>query len=149
MTNKKNPEYFLKYSRKKTKVSKPFAPFQTIQNLKFSYSANHGGQHFFKPSPPPTPTHPNYFSAATALYQVFIRFACCLTRNTSFNLVLLWSDYLRKILFSKVKQIFYLDSLVVGFDFALLFTCVFYGNYESIISFLHGFRFGIISNHVT
>ena len=49
LTNKKNPEYFLKYSRKKTKISKPFAPFQTIQNLTFSSLTNHGGRHFFKP----------------------------------------------------------------------------------------------------
>ena len=59
------PKCFLKYFRKKTKILKPFAPFYTIQNLKFSWSANHDGRHFFKPWPP------NYFSAAKAQY-IFI-----------------------------------------------------------------------------
>ena len=55
---------FFKIFQKKTKISKPFASFQTIQNLDFSSSANHGGRHFFKPR------LPNYFSAATALILV-------------------------------------------------------------------------------
>ena len=48
--------------RKKQKNSRSFEPYYAIQRLKFSPSANHGGQHFFQTLPP------NYFCAATALY---------------------------------------------------------------------------------
>ena len=43
----KKPRIFFKIFQK-TKISKPFAPFWTIQNLKFSLSTNHGCRHFFK-----------------------------------------------------------------------------------------------------
>ena len=52
MRNKKNLEYFQKYSRKKEK-------------LKFFLSAKLGGRNFFKPWPR------NCFSAATALHNTY------------------------------------------------------------------------------
>ena len=42
--------------RKKQKNSRSFEPYYAIQRLKFSPSANHGGQHFFQTLLPPPPT---------------------------------------------------------------------------------------------
>ena len=74
------------------------------------------------------------------------------------NLVLLWSDYLRKIMRFQSK-IYFFFQLVAGRVWILLFclnvffmaffTAVLWWNYESIISRFHGIRFCFSSNHVT
>ena len=51
--------------KNKEKISKPFEPFQAIQNLKFSLWANNGCRHFFETL---KSRLPNYFSAAVTLY---------------------------------------------------------------------------------
>ena len=74
-------------------------------------------------------------------YQVFIMFVCCFTIN---NLSTFFcSDQIFKITHFKSKIIFLFSSLLVGFDFVVLFICALYDvcftdlwlcNNESIIS---------------
>ena len=79
-------------------------------------------------------------------YEVFIRFVC--RRNNSAILFCSHQIVCKSCVF-KVKHIFSFNSLLVGFDFAVLLTCVSnsvftvppWSNYKWIISCLHGFQF--------
>ena len=72
------------------------------------------------------------------------------------NLLLLWADYLWNIMHFQSKNLFLstdcwsvLNLLFCLYVFMGFFTVLSSSKYESIISFLRGFRFELSSNHVT
>ena len=102
---------------------------------------------------------PSAFPNLLSPYQVFTRLVCCFTiklYQPSFALVRL----LPKITHFQSKKIFFFQLIVGRFWFccfaymcllrcSFFFTVLLSWNYESTISRLHGFWFGLSSNHMT
>ena len=100
-------------------------------------------------------------------YQVFTKFVCCCEKKTLSTSFCSDQVIAKNNAFSKHKKIYsfkYWNTfkfclILILILASVLLTCVFYGvflftvlpprNKESIISHLHGFRFGLSSNHVT
>ena len=83
---------------------------------------------------------------STSFHQVCLLFY----KKYFFNLVLLWSDYLQKIIC--LLSTHYLSGLILVFCLHKFFTAFFtvlpWWNYESIISRLHGYRFNLSLTHL-